>query len=211
MTIGEHDVTVIFGRRGCGKSTLTRKLSTIYSRVVIFDRLQEWSDCTTFSSFAAFAEWWKKHGARSEAFRVAIQLPAGSDPEHLVDEFNSTMSLVYQTGKAIPGLTTCVVIEEAQFYCGPARIEPWLFEAIHTGRHAGLAIIANSQRPAAVHKSLVSQASNVFSGSLFEMRDIQYLKECFGDSAFKCRTLEKFSFCYFKVGDNAVRIVKTEK
>lgn len=211
MALGDAEIITVFGMRGCGKSTLTRKLSEIYKRRFVFDRIHEWNgeDANTsrkiFTDAQAFERSWSAFAERDHT--LIFHFKPGSSPELLSDEFNRIARVLYLTGRAVAHPDPqVIVIEEAQFYCAPASIEPWLFEMIHTGRHANLAIIANAQRPATVHKSLVSQSHHIFIGQLFEARDIQYLRDTIGAIAEEARTLPKGEFIWIEMGNPPRRV-----
>jgi DNA helicase HerA-like ATPase len=210
MKLGPTDVTVIFGQRGSGKSTLGRRLAEIYPHLVVFDPLGEWKSEKVFSSFDEFRRLWLAHYADSE-FTLVFHRKPGMDLEFAASEFSRCVSAVYSTGfeqrkldgelPASHGL--CLVLEEVQFLAPLHALDPWLAESVFTGRHAGLAIIASTQRPASVHKSLVSQASNVFVGRLFEYRDVRYLEDCIGEIARRASSLPLFKFIWVKPGEGA--------
>lgn len=200
--LNETDITMIFGMRGSGKSTLTRRLSEVYDRRIVFDRLHEWNDGIIFRNFEQFSNLWAQlHDKEYFILIFQTDIEAGSDQQSEI--FNQILRVIYKTCKMNPGLSTCLIFEEIHFYGGAQFIEPWLWECVLTGRHAGLAIMGNSQRPASVHKSLVSQAANLFVGQLYEPRDMQYLSEAMGQDAFKAKSLPKFSFVFFRPGQPA--------
>lgn len=209
--IGPHDVTSIFGIRGSGKSTLSRNLSSIYPRLIIFDRLGEWGDIDGFncSDAESFSKIWKQT-FRSPSFKIVVSFEPGTDGDDLQREVSSILKTIYNTGRSgLSEYSTCLVIEEAQFYSSPQSINPWLFEVCLTGRHAKIAIILNSQRPASIHKSLISQSHNIFVGQLFEMRDIKYLTDTIGDAAFRARSLPQGAFLWHRLGC-PVRVVNSK-
>lgn len=198
--LGSTDVTVILGLRGCGKSTLSRYLSETYARKIVFDRVSEWNEpnhlkCENFGEFRKLYS----ENFHHDFFTLVFCPRAGTDLELYAMQCGDVLSTVYKVGREGGG-GTCLVIEEAQLLAATHSIHPWLFECILTGRHAELAIIANSQRPASLHKALISQATNVFVGQLFEARDMKYLSETFGDEAFLARTLSKGEFLWFRTG-----------
>lgn len=201
--LNETDITMIFGMRGSGKSTLTRRLSSVYPRRIVFDRLHEWNEGIIFKSFLDFGRLWAENYDK-ESFTLVFQADIEAGNEQQSDVFNQILRVIYKTCKMqnaySPIFNTCLIFEEIHFYGGAQFIEPWLWECVLTGRHAGLAIIGNSQRPASVHKSLVSQSANLFVGQLYEPRDMQYLSEAMGQDAFKAKTLPKFSFVFFRPG-----------
>lgn len=203
---GLTDITVIFGQRGSGKSTLGRKIASAYPRLIVIDRLMEWENpdaiyCNTFDAFAGAI----KSVINSDTFIIVLQFDVEAKTEAQAETFNHALRLAYKGGQ-ISNKNICVLIEEVHFFASPSLIEKWLFECVMTGRHAGLAIIASSQRPASVHKGLVSQAAHVIIGQLFERRDLEYLDQCIGETAWQASTLKKFSFLHYRPGQKTVLI-----
>lgn len=204
--LGPTDVVSILGRRGCGKSTLTRKLSALYRRRVVLDRLREWSaepGAQVAEGFAGFAAAWP-HVHDRPRFTLVCQYELGVQPDALAADCNSVIRALYLTGRDGDGV--CLVLEEAQHYATPHRMEPWVAESVFTGRHSGLAIIANSQRPASVHKGLISQSHHLFVGALTERNDLAYLHSMYGDPVLAAQTLPPFEFLHFAHGQPPVRV-----
>ena len=207
--ISPTDIVIAFGLRGSGKSFLTRKLSEAFPRRVVFDRLQEWSDENAIfvSTFEDFAREWQRVHALNR-FTIVFQFDIESSSEIQSAEFNEVIRIVYKSGRSTGHFTT-LFIEEIHFFAGPHFIEPWLFEATLTGRHSHIGIIANTQRPASVHKSIISQATHIFVGQLFEPRDMEYLAATIGDAAFRAKSLQKRQFLHFEAGKPEVKLISS--
>lgn len=208
--LGANEISIVFGMRGCGKSTLTREISSIHARRVVIDRLREWDDPNqeTVSNFNEFCEWWVNNYHRDE-FTVVCQFSLGSSMEANSAEFDSILRTVYLTERESPyprGI--CLVVEEIHFWSSPYSLSDWLTECVYTGRHAGISIVANAQRPASVHKSLVALSTNVFVGASFETNDLKYLTDAIGDVVYQAKSLEKYHFLWHRYGEMP-RIVKT--
>lgn len=200
------DVIVIFGQRGSGKSTLQKRIASAYPRCIVVDRLREHNDADFVTDDVnKFAEFLKLN-LNTQRFKIVFQFDVGQDSDFVDDTFTEIMRLSYMWGK-ISRQNICVSIEEVHFYASPVSINQWLFESVLTGRHANMAIICSSQRPASVHKSLVSQASHVFVGQLFEKRDIEYLYQTIGESALKAAELQQYSFIHYSPGQRESKII----
>ena len=204
MSLGLTDVTVVFGQRGCGKSTLARRLAEIYPRKVVFDPMKEWGNepnAKFFSDFESFCALWAELYDQASFTLVYHRVP-GTSMENAASDFSGILGVIHATGETDPGnYGVCLVLEEFQFLAPVHSLDAWLGECVFTGRHAGTAIIASTQRPASIHKSFVSQASHIFVGKLFEARDIAYLRETIGDDAFKARDLPRFQFLWVIPGE----------
>lgn len=206
MILGPTDVTVILGQRGCGKSWLGKALASCYPRLVVIDRMREWNEddadlCT--DSFDVFTDFLRANlGARS--YRVVFQFDVEATRKN--ETFSEVIRCSYYASRL--GLGLCILIEEVHHFASPYFTDPWLFEAIMTGRHAGLAVIASSQRPASVSKALISQASHVFAGRLFEKRDTLYLRECIGNDALAVNTFPVRQFLHYSPGQKS-KIIRT--
>lgn len=194
-------VICIFGMRGSGKSSLTRKLANPHARLVVFDRLREWTHIPSDSiadSYHSFANIFRRVGT-FDHYIIPVQFRRGASEDDIATETEAILKLVYDFGFQLNrqhvSHPVCLVFEELQFYCNPQGIPPMLSEVLFTGRHAQLSIIGNTQRPASIHKGFISQADRILVGQLFEKRDIEYIAQSsFGADAFKAQTLEKYHF-----------------
>ncbi|MGE4109030.1 MAG: hypothetical protein AB7F66_17665 [Bacteriovoracia bacterium] len=212
MLLGPTDVTVIFGIRGSGKSTLSRKLSSAYPRVVVIDPLGEWRSREATGRAHDFASF-------SAAYRAVDGLPSWRlvyepNPSLSLEaqeaEFDATLRLLYLDGRERQ-TGVCLVIEEVHLIAPISSMHHWFRQIVFTGRHAELAIIAGTQRPASVNKALVSQASHVFAGQLFESRDVRYLQEtCSEAMARHTPHLQKLQFIGFTPGQELEQVTLTD-
>lgn len=180
---GQH--TTIFGMSGCGKSTLTGKISKLFTRKIIFDRLGEWTiendgneHSSTVSTYSEFQSIYREFHS-FDSFLILIRPRPGMDQEALLTLTNEILSLVYSV-ETYERQGLAIIFEEVWLYAPLHSIPPWFQETMLTGRHQRISIIANSQRPANVSKTLVSQSRHVFVGQYFEFRDKKYFEECFG-------------------------------
>jgi len=201
MIFGPTDKIAIFGRSGCGKSTLQSAVTSCYPRLVVIDRMREHStgDLITnnFEQYANFLS--QAMSLNKESFKLVLQFNTEKQTEEQELIFEQAVRLAYKFGE-VSGRGVCLSVEEVQFFAPPTYIPHWLKESTLTGRHAGMAVVVSSQRPAAVHKDLVSQASHVFVGQLFEMRDMEYLRHTIGDAAYQAKELGVGKFIHYSQG-----------
>lgn len=73
------------------------------------------------------------------------------------------------------------VVEELDIYCQNGRTCPEFFQIIRRGRHCNVELIGVSQRPHGFGRDLTSQAKEFYIFNTREPKDIQYLKEYFGE------------------------------
>ncbi len=192
------DITVIFGQRGSGKSDMGKAISNIWRRRIVIDSLGEWKKSdgmelvtSSFDTAAAYLE--RKIG--SENLGLVFQFDVDSNTELKKQTFNALLRLIWKRGK-LTGENACLLIEEVQEFCGSNWAEEWLTKTIMLGRHANLAMIMSSQRPAQVARAITSQAHNLLVGQLFEFRDIEYIRQSMGDVADEIAKLKQFDFVF---------------
>lgn len=199
---GEH--VAIFGMTGSGKSTLTRKVSGLFSRLVVFDRLGEWHEGGVAHDFVSFRAIYRAN-YEQDAFTIIFRPRPGLAPDDFLSEISSILALIYQV-EAVNKKGIGIVFEEAWLYAPLHQIPPWLQETMLTGRHHRISVIANAQRPATVSKTLVSQARHLFIGQFYEYRDRKYYEDMFGKIPELAQAPAKFHFYWFKPGEKPVYI-----
>lgn len=175
---GEH--VILFGLPGSGKTTLTRKISAMYERKIVFDRLGEWEGFPTFRDFDSFAAAYRDELSRGDSFTLVIRPPAGYSQERLIEFSDQVLALVYQCENFNrEGLA--IIFEEIWLYVPLHGVSDWMYEILLTGRHPRISLIGNAQRPALVSKTLVSMSKHVFIGNFFEANDRKYYRDLLGD------------------------------
>lgn len=129
--------------------------------------------------FASFARVYRDL-YQLDGFTILYRPVAGQDAEALVSSTDQVLSLVTQVEtQERRGLA--LIFEEVWLYAPLHACPPWLTEIALTGRHHNISIVANSQRPAHVSKTLVTQSRHVFIGQFFEHNDRKYLRETLGN------------------------------
>jgi len=195
----QSTITVVLGMRGCGKSTLTRILSSQHPRLVVFDIVDEWKgNFFVVHNFNEFANIWRENFTRDE-YTIVVKFDYGASRELMNDIVSQIVSLMWRTGKD-SGLETGVVFEEAQFYFPNHGMHPNFMHLITTGRHARINMICNTQQPAEISKLLISQSSEIYLGRIHEPNAIKYLELSIGEIAEQARSLELLQFLYYPVG-----------
>ena len=206
---GQH--IFISGVSGSGKSTLTRQVGDYFNRIVILDRIGEWKneqDAEKVSGFKGFSENFRQC-YKNDIFKIVVSFPAGMDAYDLRNESEQIFSLIY-TIESQQKLGIAIILEEAWLYCTPYDIGAYLSECYLTGRHHKITMIANTQRPASVHKNVISQCSHIFVGQYFEARDALYFRQTLGDIPELKKHLPKFTFLWFRPSEKPI-LIKTNK
>jgi hypothetical protein len=198
------DKITIIGKSGSGKTTLSKRLheSGMWPRVVIFDRMDEYSPenasgvCYDFNQFSILI----KKFYSEKRFRIIYKFNIEGNGHD--DEFNEALRILYYMGGIM------VVIEETWNFSSNKFLPKWYREILLTGRHGqnkltgnGVGLITTSQRPAEVHKTVFSQSKHVFCGQLFENNDVKYVSEFIGSvNGEKCKTLRIGQFLHYEQG-----------
>ena len=204
MSAGATDVITILGKRGSGKSTLAWEFAKLYPRLIVFDPLNEHDESNfthvvdTFDDFADAI----LATARKANFRILYRFDVESDSHD--EEFNHAQRVLYYRGDVAQ------LVEEVWIFSGKGAIPKWLRQCYLTGRHRGLAIIVTSQRPASVHKDIMAQTNQFFSGTMFESNDVRYLAEFLGkENAESLRNLPPYRFLHYRPGQPS-QVVKNK-
>lgn len=191
--IESTDCVLILGQRKCGKSFLAKNLQKLWPRKVIIDTLNEYTEGDIVYSFNDFSDkllQFKKQ--KVENFTLVFQF----DPENTASdvEFNELMRLCYYFGNLL------VIVEEVHLHSSPYQLPHWLQKNLLVGRHQNIALMITSQRPANVHKTIVSQCSHIFVGKIIEGNDLRYLAPMLNQNTEKLVSIPERRFLYFNNG-----------
>lgn len=188
--IKPDDCLLVMGRRGCGKSHLAKKLQELWPRKIIFDPLHEYDGDLVANNFNEFCEVMiKLDNARPETFTLIIHFDVESEVSEL--EINQMLKICYYYGNIQ------IIIEEVQLFSNPHNLPHWFKQCLLTGRHQNISLLFTTQRPAELHKTILSQCKHVFCGSLIEGNDIRYISGFLRQDAQKLISLPERRFIYF--------------
>lgn len=190
---GVSRIISVIGRKGSGKTTLSKQLAATYSRKIIFDFADEHPGkyVTSSENFVAFD---KKFPDQS----INIRFEINEDMDEIAEITEEVLRHLYTKNLNTNKLKgTVLVFEEAQFFFPQKILSSSLSRILTVGRHAGLNIIANTQRPAIVSKTLLSQSDEIYCSFVWEKYDLKYLQSVVGDEVLQCSTLENGEFIRF--------------
>ena len=179
-------IVFISGPVASGKSWLIQQLVNKMERVLINDVTAEYSgDNYThiWSNPKELAEFLRDH---PYAFRIAYH------PNSAVmdEEFHWMFSAIWQLEQP-----RWFVIEECHNVCDASSIHSDMENLLRYARHNLLGVIGSSQRIADVHKLLTSSARMVILFHTTEARDLQAIRDRFGDDAM--RAVEQLRPCIY--------------
>ena len=193
----EKKITLIFGKRGTGKSYLAGKLIAAERRLLIYDTLSEYEDGVVFDAEYAerFKEFWRHVYRRN--FRL-IYRPL--NPESEIDEI---AELVFALGDMT------FLVEEVDCYCTSYQISDAFAHIVQRGRHKNISLIGVTQRPFGIHRLLTSQAKEIYVFGTNEPRDRDYLKLLLGEAIeAKLDQLQQYQYVHWQEGKPELEIGK---
>ena len=199
------DCITICGMRGIGKSHLAREINALWPRSVVFDPTVDWTDGDVVTSFEAFAEKMKfLNKTNCESFRLIFRFNPDLSRESRDATLNEALRLCYFF-KNIQ-----VVVDEVQFFTSAHFIPEYMKNLLFMGRHQGISVLATTQRPSQINKSILSMSSHVFCGQLHEKNDLKAISNFINEDTQTLVTLPKRTFIYFNPETGKQRI-STEK
>ena len=188
MNERRNSITVIIGRKGCGKTTRAREEMRAASRLIILDPMLEYGadgvQCRTFAELARYVG-----PNRHARYRAVLQFLDDSDRD-------AAMSLATQGTPEAPALPDVLVVgEELNRICTPSTMTPELKRILFQGRHYTASFLGITQRPRAIHRDVTAMADKIIVGQTQEPRDLDYLAQFIGDElAARCKDLRVGEF-----------------
>ena len=169
---GRNLIVTILGRKGSGKTFLSKKILAEYPCVVAIDTVAQYHPEDGFEvvtgknrGAVALQHVYTAHArGRIDGFKIALRADD-------TDELMELIGVVYE----MPGVL--VVIDEASFYCSPSKLPPNVSRLVRLGRHRNISQVYIAQRPSEVHRSITAQSDIVVSFVQREERDVKYLIE----------------------------------
>lgn len=162
----EKKISLILGKRGSGKTVLSKYLLQNYNRLIVFDTLGEYTEGVVFYKAQELAKFW--HRCYRKNFRL-IYRPM--EPE---TEIELIAKLVWLCGDI------CFCVEEIDKFGTAWKISKEFAQIIQRGRHNNITLIGITQRPYGIHRLLTSQAKELFIFNTNEPRDREYLRNLLG-------------------------------
>jgi len=193
----EKKITLIFGKRGSGKSYLVIKLIELELRLVVFDTMSEYKNGVIFGTeeYEKFLEFWRK--VYFQKFRIIYR------PIKPAEEIERIGELVYVLGNC------CFLVEEIDCYCSPYQISDNFAAIIQRGRHKNIKLIGITQRPFGIHRLLTSQAKEIYVFNTNEPRDREYLRILLGQEIdSKLDALKQYEYVHWQDGKEGLEIGK---
>ena len=193
----EKKITLIFGKRGSGKSYLAGKLIENESRLIVFDTMSEYTNGVTFGTeeYEQFLELWRQ--VYRKQFRLIYQ------PIQPHAEIEQICDLVYALGNC------CFLVEEIDCYCTAYQISDTFAAIVQRGRHKNITLIGITQRPYGIHRLLTSQAKEIYIFNTNEPRDREYLRTLLGQEIeAKLDALKQYEYVHWQDGKEGLEIGK---
>lgn len=181
--IKDAKITGIWGRRGTGKSTCAKDLIDNTRRLIVYDPLFEYGQekCAIVSSIEKMIIAIKK--GWYTGFRIAYQPETGSNHVNNLAQICKYLLRVQQPYREeMINEKITLVIEEMSLSV-PNQNRPELRNFLDTcniGRHYGIEIIGISQRPAEVHTTFRSNATDNYFFALGTAVDIDAAAKIIG-------------------------------
>lgn len=145
-------IVTVVGKKGSGKTTFAISLVDESPRVVIIDRMYEYENgivCTSYDMVLdALSKYWRGD------FRVICRLR--SDMEYAM-----VFRFLTDAIQRCPTTPISLVVEEADFFASPQRIEPTLDYIYRYGRHYYINVLAVARGDTDLHRSMIQNADRI--------------------------------------------------
>jgi len=189
----ERKITLVLGKRGSGKSYLARKLTDDCPRLVVYDTMREYDQGMIFEDFGEIARFWRANYRRN--FRLVYR------PTDHEGDFRQIANLCWLCGR----LT--FLVEEIDLFSNPHTIDPAFRNIINRGRHQEISLVGIVQRPFGIHRSLTSQAKEVYCFNTNEPRDREYLRGLLGSEIEAAVDgLEQYQYALWRDGSDKIEV-----
>lgn len=184
----ENEVTLIFGKKGGGKTTKAWELAREYQRRVYIDPMFQVKDAVIAYGFPALTRYLSTMRDRAQ-FSVALRTIV---PE---EEQQAVALMLHGTPDKPLFPNTLLVVDEMDRMCSPNSLPPAMHKLANYSRHYGVSVIGVARSPKRIHPDFRRSADVFYVGELHEPADVEYLNEYAGsDFCTKARSVEQYQF-----------------
>ena len=191
MQINTSQRIFICGKTRSGKSVFAKSLLHMYPRILLHDRKHEHAEFMRTHHFTPVRDPNELLLAIQKNKRRILYQPA--DPS--VEDFNEVCRIVYNTGNI------CIMVDEASSYVTASQIPFWFSEILRLGGLRGIGAIIITQRPRAIHNTVISESEFIFAFRLHLKTDRDKLREVIGEEVEALRQMPYYHFLAYDGDD----------
>lgn len=193
VTGDEKKVFLILGKRGSGKSFLVKQYVKTFDRYLVFDTLGEYTEGIIFTDIGELHEFWGKN--LDKKFKLIYQ------PLQPEEEFPAICNMAWACENLV------FIVEEVDRFSDSFHLSYEFANIVQRGRHRNITLIAISQRPYRVNRTLSSQVKELYTFQQSEPRDIAFLSEFIGQDVEKVRNLPQYNYLHWS-SPNTIEVGK---
>jgi hypothetical protein len=188
--MSQNVIVGIAGRRGCGKSTVARRILERCPRIVLWDPLGEHDWCPNELASVGELERFLAWADGRDTFAARCTLQWGS----LEAEFGVVAEVVYEYGDLVLG------VEEVPLICSPGALPDGFDRLVRLGRHQGVSVVYTGQRLTEVARRLTAATDYFILFRHSEPRDLDGIAErCGSEVAERVADLPRHGFLVWDV------------
>ncbi|MFH0772551.1 MAG: AAA family ATPase [Candidatus Omnitrophota bacterium] len=206
-----NEIIVIFGRKGCGKTTLLKKIVSSNERVIFFDPTCQMTEGVLISDPQSLIGFLAINFHKK--YRVIYQPDKGKPINSVLTEDKDETDYIERHFGAVCQIVNCLydvffAVDEVDTVSDSSKCPDSFRSIIARGRHNKISLITTTQRPPQTPRMLTSQADVFISFQQHEPNDIKYLQSFFGDKSQELKDLEKFEYIEYKDGKTSRKMLQ---
>jgi hypothetical protein len=184
----QNNVTLIFGKKGGGKSTFAWKLARPFPKRVYLDPMFQVQDAAIAYGLPAMVRYLAAMRHRPQ-FAVALRTIH-------TEEYLQAVALLLHGSPDKPMFPgTLLIADEMDRLCGPSSLPEPMDKLANYGRHYGVSLIGIARSPKKIHPDFRRNADEIYIGELHEPSDVDYLNEYVGSEfCSRARSVTDYEF-----------------